>query len=712
MAATAPRLLAKLPWFYALLCVLLVVIVVLTYTGMQTIAQRKAIHDERYLHRLNRLSELEASVAMLYEWQKSFLASTEKSERYNAMRKTEEAVASIDEANRLIADTLSGPEAESWHRLSRDIDRLLALNARVLTAGDDDDPGVEELSSTTYRSLSDIVQWRIGAIQERTLIAARGQSVSEYERLLWGLLIEIVLLLSAIAFLGGSIIKRRKTERALSEAYEIINRGPAVVFLWRNDSGWPVEFVSDNVLDLFGYSASDFSSKKISYSSVIHPEDLERYSQEVATYSEDLGRESFTHDPYRIISKDGQIRWINDVTFARRTTSGALTHYEGIVLDITERTRAEEALRASEERYRQLFELESDAIFLIDNQDGRILEANRAASALYGYTRDELLCKTNADLSAEAEETHRVTRTQAPATDKVVFVPLRKHRKKDGTVFPVEITGRFFEWRERSVHIAAIRDITERRRAEEEVHRLNQELELRVIERTAQLESANQELEAFAYSISHDLRAPLRAISGFSEILLEDYAGALDTGGRATLHRVRAASHRMGQLIDDLLDLSRLMRVELRREPVDLSALADEIVSELQVTQPDRQVQFVTTPGLAGHGDERLVRVVLENLLNNAWKFTGTRDQPRIEFGAVDDRGPTVYFVRDNGVGFDMEHADKLFGPFQRLHGPAEFDGTGIGLATVQRIVHRHGGRVWAESEVDQGATFHFTLAS
>jgi signal transduction histidine kinase len=227
-----------------------------------------------------------------------------------------------------------------------------------------------------------------------------------------------------------------------------------------------------------------------------------------------------------------------------------------------------------------------------------------------------------------------------------------------------------------------------------------------------ELQIANKELEAFSYSVSHDLRAPLRAIDGFSRIVLEDNTGQLDTEGRNNLGRVRAASQRMGRLIDDLLLLSRLSRSEMRRTRVDLSALARTLAEDLQKQQPDRRVEFVIEPGLTANADAGLIRVVLENLLGNAWKFTGKRDQAKIEFGRTTHEGAPAFFVRDNGVGFDMTYADKLFGAFQRLHSTADFPGTGIGLATVQRIIHRHGGRVWAESKSGQGATFYFTLST
>ena len=262
-----------------------------------------------------------------------------------------------------------------------------------------------------------------------------------------------------------------------------------------------------------------------------------------------------------------------------------------------------------------------------------------------------------------------------------------------------------------SFALEAMQHDERRRAAEDELRRLSEELEQRVQGRTQELRAANAELEAFSYSVSHDLRAPLRAIDGFSQVLLRRYADKLDADGRHALERVRAGGERMGALIDDLLKLSRLSRLPMEFADVELSALAAEVVEDLRAAQPEREVEVTIEPNVWARGDKEMLRVALQNLLDNAFKFTAQQQHARVQFGRTTQPGPAASFVRDNGVGFDMSDADKLFRPFERLHSEREFSGTGIGLATVQRVIARHGGRIWAEAALGDGATFSFTLA-
>jgi PAS domain S-box-containing protein len=336
---------------------------------------------------------------------------------------------------------------------------------------------------------------------------------------------------------------------------------------------------------------------------------------------------------------------------------------------------------------------------------------NRQAQLLFGYDRAELLGEPIEVLIPEKYRTGHVRQRDG-------FMTARQPRpmsagldlfacRKDGTEFPVEISLSPMETTEGLLVTAAVRDITERKHIEAHVNALNENLQRRV----AELAALNREIEAFSYSVSHDLRAPLRGIDGFSKALLEEYSGKLDDQGRDYLQRVRAAAQRMAELIDDLLTLSRVTRREMRRETVDLSALAKAAAAQLEHSGQYRPVHFVAAPDLRAEGDEPLLRIVLDNLLGNAWKFTSRTPSPRVEFGAAAlPGGERAFFVSDNGVGFDMAHAGKLFGAFQRLHATHDFPGTGIGLATVQRIINRHGGRVWADATLGHGATFYFTL--
>ncbi len=382
--------------------------------------------------------------------------------------------------------------------------------------------------------------------------------------------------------------------------------------------------------------------------------------------------------------------------------------------DITERVQAVEALRQSEWSLANAQRLAHVGSWVWDIQTSHV-EWSEEVYRIFGLDPETFQPQIDSVMSRfhpDDRELYKELISQAIANREQYTFEVRILLPDGSTRFTISTSeGHYDDGGNLTQISGTVQDITERKQAEEEIRKLNEQLEQRVLERTAQLEAANKELEAFAYSVSHDLRAPLRSINGFSQALLEDYSKVLDGEGRNYLQRVRVASQRMGQLIDDLLQLSRLMQVEMKQEPVDLSTLAQEIVDDLHYTQPGRRAEFIIQPGVVVTGDERLLRVVMENLLDNAWKFTGKKEEAIVEFGLTEtDGGETAYFVRDNGAGFDMAYADKLFGAFQRLHSPTEFEGTGIGLATVQRIIHRHGGRVWAEGKVDKGTIFYFTL--
>ena len=362
----------------------------------------------------------------------------------------------------------------------------------------------------------------------------------------------------------------------------------------------------------------------------------------------------------------------------------------------------------------QFFKFAPDAIVIVD-REGRIAHVNNQTEKIFGYHPAELIGKPveiliPAHLS-ERHQHHRDGYMANPHARPMGSGLNLNGRRKDGSEFPADVTLGPLHTREGPLVLSIVRDITERKQAEEEIRQLNVNLERRVLERTSELQAANRELEAFSYSVSHDLRAPLRSIDGFSQAVIEDYAGQLDDQARDYLNRVRAATQHMGHLIDDMLALSRVTLAEMQRETVDLSALAVKVLAELQKGEPGRKVDWRIEPGMIAQGDERLLRVLLVNLLGNAWKFTGKTANATIEFGAMPDAASaTDFFVRDNGAGFDMTYADKLFGAFRRLHTAAEFPGTGVGLATVQRIVHRHGGRIRGEGVPGQGARFYFTL--
>ena len=408
----------------------------------------------------------------------------------------------------------------------------------------------------------------------------------------------------------------------------------------------------------------------------------------------------------RYVRKDGAVRWWS-VAAVRLSP----TRFLGFTRDITETKEMEEALKRSEQRLKSLFEGMTEGVVyqeLVYGPDGsaadyRILAVNPAYSKLLGFPADMAVGKLASELYGLKPLPY-----------------LRPYAQVVATGEPRQFEA-YYPAQDKHFHLSAlslqqdrfaviILDITDRKRAEDQVRHLNADLERQVQERTARLEAANREMEAFSYSVAHDLRSPLRAIDGFSHALVEDYGERLDGEGLRYLGRVRHGIQHMGMLIEDLLKLSRVSQTGLDRVALDLGAVAEQILGKLAQQDGGRQVQMVVAPGLKATGDLRLLTIALENLLGNAWKFTRKKSGARVEFGSRLLDGEPVFYVQDNGAGFEMVYADKLFTAFQRLHGPDEYEGSGIGLAIVERIIHRHGGRVWAEAETGQGATFYFSL--
>jgi PAS domain S-box-containing protein len=403
------------------------------------------------------------------------------------------------------------------------------------------------------------------------------------------------------------------------------------------------------------------------------------------------------------------------VAAAHVTLFGAFGLYalDAVVRADQARWEAQNETVASHNQLQSLIDNTESVIYMKRVENGQYLLVNKSWERLFSVSRDRVVSLTDYEVfPAELAAQLRANDLQVAASGKTV----QYEETADGidglrtyisVKFPVmDSAGGLYA-------VCGIStDITDRKRAEDEVRRLNASLETRVLQRTAELEESTKELDAFAYSVSHDLRAPLRSLHGFSDALLEDYGDVLDDVGKDYLNRLQRNVRRMGRMIDDLLNLSRATRADLERSEVDLSAMSHDVLADLRTIDPGRTVALVVPDGLTAEADPHLLRLAMQNLLANAWKFTGKRSDAVIEVGRADRSGETFFFVRDNGVGFDMGYANKLFTAFQRLHTTADFEGTGIGLAIVARVVRRHGGRIFAEAEVDRGATFYFNLMS
>ncbi len=514
------------------------------------------------------------------------------------------------------------------------------------------------------------------------------------------------------------ITDRKVAELALRESQELLAMAQAIAnfgsWSWDIKSGqisW-----SDQMYLVYGITPVGSAVTFESAMNAIHPEDRERISKQV---EKALAGGETAYFECRITRPDGEARYTWSSTKVERDKAGNPVRLIGTVQDVTDRERDARALRESEERFRNVVTTMAEGI-VVQDEHNRILTCNPAAERILGMTREQIVGSSSFDpkWSAVQEDGSPLETDQHPSV-----ITLRTGQPQRNVIIGMRIPGDTLRWvsvnsqpmiapgdtRPHGVAVS-FHDITERKNADLEIQRLNAELEQRVQKRTAQLESANKELEAFCYSISHDLRAPLRAIDGFSQVLKEDYADRLDADGAKYLSRVRTGAQHMSDLIDDLLELSRLNRGTLHVTDVDLSAMAREIAGQLTAAAANRKIDVEIATGLGARCDARLIHIVLTNLLDNAWKYTNKTEKPRVVFGEQPNESERVFYVRDNGAGFDMQFADKLFAPFQRLHNVRDYPGTGIGLATVARIIHRHGGRVWADATPEKGATFYFTL--
>lgn len=498
------------------------------------------------------------------------------------------------------------------------------------------------------------------------------------------------------------ITERKRMEQELRESEEKFSKAfhasPQQIIITRDKDDRVLE-VNDSFVRGTGYSREELVGHQIyEFNAFANAMEFQRLAERIAK------ERRLVDEKFGFRTKSGEIR--------QCLCSAEVINLEGepcviyVVTDITEREKMERELRESEEKFSKIFQGSSQLIAVSRSDTNTYIDVNDAYVKTTGYSREELIGHSIFEINMLAYPEEHQEVTQFITKNKDISGKEFTFRMKSGELRSWICSSDTIYINNIPCSVATATDITERKKAAEELRQANIELH----RTTAQLQATNKELESFSYSVSHDLRSPLRSINGFSQALLEDYAGKLDAKGQDYLNRIHNASQKMGELIDGLLRLSRLTRSEMHNEKVDLGILAKEIITNLQETDPERNVKFILGNNLVANGDPELLRVLLQNLLNNAWKFTAKTPQAEIEFGRQVNDAHKSFFIRDNGAGFDMAFRDKLFGAFQRLHDVAEFPGTGIGLATVQRIVNRYGGTISVEGKVGQGATFSFSL--
>jgi PAS domain S-box-containing protein len=462
---------------------------------------------------------------------------------------------------------------------------------------------------------------------------------------------------------------------------------------------------SDEMYSIFELDPRQYTPDVSSNDKYVHPDDKKQFDQEVEKILSTTGKLNYD---LRIITAKGTVKNCNVIGNTEFDKEGNPVRMAGTIMDISERKQSELAMRESEERYRAFFNYSLDAAYLASS-DHLIISANPSACAMLGYTRHELHklnCQNLVDMDNPQTKAMFDEREQnGKVHGELNFI------RKDGSKFPAEISSATFtDAKNHKKYSMIIRDITKRKLAEDEIKKLNEGLEQRVRERTTQLEAANHELEAFSYSVSHDLRAPLRVLDGFANILLEDYTTILDDEGKRKLIVIVTNANKMGNLIDDLLAFSRISGQELRSDRINMHHMAEQVFRDLTSDTGREGIEFHLSDIPDAYGDTSLIKQVWINLIGNAIKFSAKKHGCTIKIGANIGEQENNYYIKDTGAGFDMTYADKLFGVFKRLHSSKDFAGTGIGLSIVQRIIHRHGGRVWAEAKVDEGATFHFSI--